>query len=222
MSGHIAGMAEGGAGVVVLTPTFVAVEPLLEQGRFRIAEGVAGRTAPARDRPYALLDEVIAHECWHYLDADIRVSGVAYVELMAALGDALGVAEPRARVAGARAWRAARVARARCARLVGSVSAYAATSPRGDRGDVRALVVRKPAVRARRRALRRDGGAQLPGAHLTGQLRVSRWMRRHTERYASRPSPDSQLCGPEAIATRSATLPHTSTLASDHASTISW
>jgi hypothetical protein len=129
VSGHIAGMAEGGAGVVVLTPTFVAVEQLLEQGRFRIAEGVAGRTAPARARPYALLDEVIAHECWHYLDADIRVSGVAYVELMAALGDALGVPSLehalRGRERGAPPeWGEA------LARLVGSVSAYAATSPR--------------------------------------------------------------------------------------------
>jgi hypothetical protein len=72
---------------------------------------------------------VVAHECWHYLDAEIRVSGSAYVEFNAGLGDALGVASLelalRGREPGAPAeWRDAH------ARLVRDVSAYAGTSPR--------------------------------------------------------------------------------------------
>jgi hypothetical protein len=127
-TGDVAGLAEGASGVVVLTPNFVCADLLADQ---RVARASAGhhRGAPADDRPFAVVDAVIAHECWHYLDAEVRVSGAAYVEFNAALGEALGVDSLEQALRGREhdappAWVVAHD------RRVCDVSAYAATSPR--------------------------------------------------------------------------------------------
>ncbi len=128
-TGNIAGLAEGAAGVVVLTPNFVATQ-LMGEARQRWREqGRAPRVASAQVAPCRVVDDVVAHECWHYLDAEVRSSGRAYVEFNAALGDALGVESLehalRGRERGAPAeWQAAH------ARLVRDVSNYAGTNPR--------------------------------------------------------------------------------------------
>jgi hypothetical protein len=128
-TGDIAGMAEGASGVVVLTPNFASAGLLADERRFRADMGRPVRPSPANARPCWVLDGVVAHECWHYLDAEVRVSGTTYVEFNAALGDALGVPSLehalRGRDPGSPSeWRAAH------ATLVREVSAYAGTNPR--------------------------------------------------------------------------------------------
>jgi hypothetical protein len=128
-TGNVAGLAEGAAGVVVLTPNFVSSHLMGdERDRWR-AQGRAPRVANADDQPCAIVDGVVAHECWHYLDAEVRSSGRAYVEFNAALGEALGVESlehalrGRERSAPAE-WQSAH------AQLVRDVSNYAGTNPR--------------------------------------------------------------------------------------------
>ena len=128
-AGDVSGLAEGASGVVVLTPNFVVPDLLEAERRTRADASRRTRPAPADDVPFGSVDEVVAHECWHYLDAAIRVSGSRYVAFNAALGEALGVASLelalRGRERGAPPeWQAAH------ARLVDEVSAYAATNPR--------------------------------------------------------------------------------------------
>src|SRR5262249_22561390 len=128
-TGDVAGQAEGGSGVVVLSPNFVGADLLEQERRSRAQSGRRTRPALATERPFHTLDQVVAHECWHYLDAEIRVSGSAYVAFNRALGEALGVESLELALRGRErdaptAWRAA------LARLVDEVSAYAATSPR--------------------------------------------------------------------------------------------
>ncbi len=127
--GAISGVAEGGAGVVVLSPTFAGVEFLVDERRARLAAGFPGRPAPARARPYLRIDDVVAHECGHYLAAEIRVSGSAYVDFNAQLGAALGVDSLELALRG-REPNAPADWRAGYRRLVDDVSAYAGTSPR--------------------------------------------------------------------------------------------
>jgi hypothetical protein len=128
-TGDVSGLAEGASGVVVLTPNFVSADLLAEERRTRAQVNRRSRPAPADDVPCRAIDEVVAHECWHYLDAEIRVSGSDYVAFNAALGEALGVDSLELALRGRERdapepWRAAH------ARLVSEVSAYAATSPR--------------------------------------------------------------------------------------------
>jgi hypothetical protein len=125
----IAGQAEGASGVVALTPIFVDADLLADERRARCAEGRRSPAARSGVRPFMALEQVVAHECWHYLDAEIRVSGTAYVAFNAALGEALGVETLEQALRGRErdappAWRAAHE------RLVADVSAYAGTSPR--------------------------------------------------------------------------------------------
>lgn len=128
-SGGIVGLAEGQSGVIALTPRFVSEDLLGAERRERVATGRRGNSAFANELPFASLDAVVAHECWHYLDAEIQVSGTAYVEFNAALGQALGVDSLEQALRGRDRgsppeWQAAH------ARLVHDVSAYAGTSPR--------------------------------------------------------------------------------------------
>jgi hypothetical protein len=128
-TGAISGLAEGASGVVVLTPNFVGVDLLAGERLARAAAGWRMRPAPVSARPFRTLDGVVAHECWHYLDAEIRVSGTAYIEFNAALGGALGVDTLEHALRGRERdappeWRAAHE------RLVHDVSAYAGTNPR--------------------------------------------------------------------------------------------
>ncbi|MET0895010.1 MAG: hypothetical protein ABWY80_04075 [Acidimicrobiia bacterium] len=127
-SGNIAGIAEGASGSIALTPNFVASGLMIEQRARWRAEGRA-RVARADDRPCANVDAVVAHECWHYLDAEVRTSGRAYVEFNASLGKALGVDSLELALRGRERdapadWAAA------YARLVNDVSHYAGTNPR--------------------------------------------------------------------------------------------
>ncbi|MFI5046043.1 MAG: hypothetical protein ACHQIG_03185 [Acidimicrobiia bacterium] len=128
-TGDVSGLAEGASGVVVLTPNFVVPDLLERERRTRAQASRRTRPEPADAVPFGSLDEVVAHECWHYLDAEVRVSGTDYVAFNAALGEALGVASLelalRGRERGAPPeWQVAH------ARLVEEVSAYAATNPR--------------------------------------------------------------------------------------------
>jgi hypothetical protein len=128
-SGGIVGLSEGQSGVIALTPRFVSEDLLGAERRERVATRRRGQSALADALPFAYLDAVVAHECWHYLDAEIQVSGTAYVEFNAALGQALGVDSLEQALRGRDpgsppAWQAAH------ARLVVDVSAYAGTSPR--------------------------------------------------------------------------------------------
>ena len=127
--GNTAGQAEGASGVIVLAPSFAATEAEAEVRRLRAVQGRMLRPALSNARPMLRVDEVIAHECWHYLDAEVRTSGGSYVELNAALGEALGVESLELALRGRErdapaSWRAAH------ARLVEEVSEYAATNPR--------------------------------------------------------------------------------------------
>ncbi|HEX5586639.1 MAG TPA: hypothetical protein VFZ17_04985, partial [Acidimicrobiia bacterium] len=128
-TGAISGLAEGASGVVVLTPNFVGADLLAGERLARAEAGWRMRPAPATARPFRTLDAVVAHECWHYLDAEIRVSGTTYIEFNAALGEALGVDTLEHALRGRerdapQAWRAAHE------RLTHDVSAYAGTNPR--------------------------------------------------------------------------------------------
>jgi hypothetical protein len=127
--GNTAGQAEGASGVIVVAPSYVAGDAEGEVRRVRRSQGRSMRPAVCDDRPMLRLDEVVAHECWHYLDAEIRTSGSAYVEFHRVLGEALGVDSLELALRGRErdappAWQAAHV------RLVHEVSAYGATSPR--------------------------------------------------------------------------------------------
>ncbi|MET0628258.1 MAG: hypothetical protein ABW033_07370 [Acidimicrobiia bacterium] len=146
-TGAISGLAEGASGVVVLTPNFVGADLLAEERRARADAGWRVRPAPASARPFAPLDGVVAHECWHYLDAEIRVSGTAYIEFNAALGDALGVGTLEHALRGRERdappeWRDAHE------RLVHDVSAYAGTNPREASAEMFSLWWTTPEPRA--------------------------------------------------------------------------
>jgi hypothetical protein len=146
-TGAISGLAEGASGVVVLTPNFVGADLLAGERRARAEAGWQVRPSPASARPFAPLDRVVAHECWHYLDAEIRVSGTAYIEFNAALGDALGVDTLEHALRGRERdapgdWRAAHE------RLVQDVSAYAGTNPREASAEMFSSWWTTPAPRA--------------------------------------------------------------------------
>jgi hypothetical protein len=125
--GDVVGTAEGASGVIVLNPVLVTADGLAADRQHRAETGAAGVVTATP--PYFRVDEVTAHECWHFLDAVVLSSGTANTEFNASLGRALGVTSLELALRGGAegappAWRLAHQ------RLVTEVSAYAATSPR--------------------------------------------------------------------------------------------
>ena len=126
--GSIVGTAEGATGVAVLNPMMIIASELAANRLELVTTGSVRISAPVPP-PWFHVDGVTAHECWHFMDAEVQTSPARYIEFHRELGAALGVESLELALRGAErgapaAWREAHD------RIVREVSRYATRNPR--------------------------------------------------------------------------------------------